>query len=57
MRHLVPKWKDALLTAVGDETQRSGVGFLSKNKTTEFDFFLVSLGLVSSTNVKDNPLL
>ena len=31
MRHLIPKWIDALLTAVGDETQRSGVEFLNKN--------------------------
>ena len=41
MRHSIPKWIDALLTDVGDETQRSGVEFLSKTKTAEFDFFLV----------------
>ena len=40
MRHSIPKWIDALLTDVGDETQRSGVEFLSKTKTTEFDFFI-----------------
>ena len=36
MRHLIPKWIDAFLTAVGDETQRSGVGFLGETKTSDF---------------------
>ena len=57
MRHSIPKWIDALLSAVGDETQRSGVGFLCETKNVEFSFFLISPRVASSTKVKDNPLL
>ena len=32
MRHSIPKWIDALLTAAGDETQRSGVNFLGETR-------------------------
>ena len=36
MRHSIPKWIVMLLTAVGDETQRSGVKFLGETKTSHF---------------------
>lgn len=36
MRHSIPNWIDALLTADGDETQRSGVKNFRVTKAPDF---------------------
>ena len=42
MRHSIPNWIDALLTADGDETQRSGVKNFRVTKAAGFSSFFSS---------------